>query len=668
MVDLEGKNLGRYKLKQLIGRGGMANVYQGYDPRFERDVAIKVFKRQDEEMLKRFIREARMMASLRNSHLMPVYDTGEDSIEGFPQYYIVMPFMSGGTLRARIRRSPLTLTEACRYLNEIADALDYIHSQGIIHRDIKASNVLLDDAGHCYLSDFGIARISTDETQLTSTGNVLGTVDYVAPELFEPHHKADVSSDLYSLGVLLFEMVTGQLPFRGDTQIVVVAMHMSKAPPMPRTFVPDIPPRVERVMLRALEKNPGRRYPSAIELADAFCQAVSSRQTQDLADAGTSLWGEDAASARTVRVEPLILPSSPTHPPIVQPPVQAPQSTGSYPYAPAEYRSQAYPQQPMQLRPQVLPAGKRGLIVAIIALVLLLIIAVPIIYVGATRTSGNASASPTSAPTTGAATPTANLTATARVNGATATAQAYTHATATAQVRATATVQAVKNATATAIVAPTATVQAQVTATAGVIQTATTGTPSYTDPLTNATNPATQRAQWDNDTTHCVFEGDGYHVMQNASDLNGALKGCIETGNTYTNMAVSVDVAIVSGHTGGVFFRVNNQQLGGPYAGYLFEIDTQGNYKISHSTNFSLNDTALQDWTPAQALKGGTNVENTLAIRAGGNTLDFYANNVFLKELNDATYATGNIAFLATTTSGGADANVAYKNLQVFAK
>ena len=663
MVDLEGKNLGRYKLQQLIGRGGMADVYQGYDPHFERDVAIKVFKRQDEEMLRRFIREARMMAALRNPHLMPVYDTGEDRVDGFPQYYIVMPLMSGGTLRARIRRSPLTLGEVCQDLNDIADALDYIHSQGIIHRDIKASNVLLDNNGHCYLSDFGIAHTSTDATQLTSTGNVLGTVDYVAPELFEPHHKADVLSDLYSLGILLFEMVTGQLPFRGDTQIVVVAMHVSKPPPLPRTFVPDIPSQVERVILRALEKNPGLRYQSAIELADAFCQAVSGRQTQDLHDAETPVWGESAAAARTVRVEPLILPSSPAHPPIAQP-AQAPQFAGSYPVAPGIRQAQAYPAQVQQ---QASSERKRGRIVAVLALVLLLIVAVPIIYVGVTHTSGNTSVLPTATTASNVTTPTVNLTATAHVDGATATAQAASNATATAQARATATVQAVKNATATAIVAPTATVQAQITATAGVIQTATSGTPSYADALTNANNPVTQNAKWDADKTHCVFEADGYHVVQNASGLNSVLKGCIETGNTYTNLALSVDMTIASGHTGGVFLRVSNQQLGGAYAGYLFEIDTQGNYKISRSDNFSLGDTALQDWTAAQALKVGTNVKNTLAIRANGNTLDFYANNVFLKELNDATYATGNIAFLATTTSGGADADVIYTNLHVFA-
>ncbi len=203
---------------------------------------------------------------------------------------------------------------------------------------LKPPMYLLDNNEHCYLSDFGIAHTSTDATQFTSTGNVLGTVDYVAPELFEPHHKADVLSDLYSLGVLLFEMVTGQLPFRGDTQMVVVAMHVSKPPPLPRTFVPDIPPLVERVMLRALEKNPGLRYQSAIELADAFCRAVSGRQTQDcMRLRQTSVWREDDAAARTLRAEPLILPPLPlTHK--WRDRLQVPHTTGSYPYAPAEYR------------------------------------------------------------------------------------------------------------------------------------------------------------------------------------------------------------------------------------------------------------------------------------------------------------------------------------------
>ncbi|TMB84653.1 MAG: serine/threonine protein kinase, partial [Chloroflexi bacterium] len=150
-------------------------VYKGYDRHFDRTVAVKVFKREDEDMLRRFVREARLMASFHNEHLVPVYDAGQYLADYETRYYIVMPFMEGGTLRTRIRQSPLSLDEACRVLKDIADALDYIHQQGIVHRDIKASNVLLDGQGRYYLSDFGIARISTDATQLTITGNVLGT-------------------------------------------------------------------------------------------------------------------------------------------------------------------------------------------------------------------------------------------------------------------------------------------------------------------------------------------------------------------------------------------------------------------------------------------------------------------------------------------------------------
>src|SRR5437588_338868 len=196
------------------------------------------------------------MGALQNSHLIPVYDTGMINLDGYSQYYIVMPYMSGGTLRDRIRGKPLSLAETCRCLSDIADALDYIHSQGIIHRDIKSSNVLLDAEGRCYIADFGIARTSTQATQMTSTGSVLGTVDYIAPELFDgTNQKADVRSDLYSLGVLLFEMVTGQVPFKAENPLAVVTMHMTKQPPLPRSLIPTLPPQVEAVIMKGLEKN-----------------------------------------------------------------------------------------------------------------------------------------------------------------------------------------------------------------------------------------------------------------------------------------------------------------------------------------------------------------------------------------------------------------------------
>ncbi|HEY6542473.1 MAG TPA: serine/threonine-protein kinase, partial [Ktedonobacteraceae bacterium] len=290
MTELEGKTLDRYELRRMIGKGGMANVYEAIDRQTGRVVAIKIFKREDVEMLRRFMREAELMASWQESlehHLVPVSNYGKGELDNLTHYFIVMPFMEGGTLRARIRRGPLPLVEVCHAIQNVASALDYIHGQGVIHRDIKASNVLINGNGDYFLTDFGIARITGDATHLTTTGNVLGTVDYVAPELFELDRKADARSDLYSLGILLYEMVTGRLPFIAENQIALVSMHIQRRPPAPRSIISTLPKSVEAVMLKALEKKPEQRYGSAKQLADAFCRAVASSTGASIPDYAT---------------------------------------------------------------------------------------------------------------------------------------------------------------------------------------------------------------------------------------------------------------------------------------------------------------------------------------------------------------------------------------------
>ncbi len=619
--------------------------------KFQRDVAVKVFKREDEELLQRFIREARLMASLHNSHLMPVFDTGVDDIDGIPYYYIVMPFMDGGTLRSHIRRGPLSLPDACHYLREIADALDYIHRKGIIHRDIKSSNVLLDADDNSYLADFGIARTDSDVTQLTSTGNVLGTVDYVAPELFEPHYKADARSDFYSLGVLLYELVTGRLPFSAENQIAVVTMHMTKQPPLPSSIVQNIPPQVERVILRGLEKDPDLRYSSATAFAEAFCQAVNtSRTASTIHNPATPMWQENVP----VQNVPLVLPHPTPMLSTQQPGRRTTRVMNKPAYVPPANRAtQAF-------RPPPSPTRTRARIVTAIALVVLLAVLGPIIYVlldhslpgirGATGTGGNAqTATSSSASATKGASPTAT-------SNLTATAQAFTNATQQAQ-----------HTTATAIAGVTVTTQVHATATAGVIQTATTGTVLYRDALKNENNTNTQQEQW-NTNLNCVFASDGYHIKKGTSVLNeGQLQGCIEKGSRYNNVALSVDMTIVGGHSGGVFFRVSTKTLGA-YAGYLFEVDNTGRYKISQSSNFSTGtgDTTLQDWTPSSALK--ISKKNTLQLIANGSTLSFYANSVYLTTVQDTnnTFTNGYIALLATTATGGEDADIVYSNLSVY--
>src|SRR5579885_2192700 len=397
MAELEGRTLDRYELRRLIGKGGMANVYEAYDPNFHRVVAVKVFKREDEEMLRRFIREAQLMAGLHHPHLVEVYDTGECMLDGVMRYYIVMPMLTGGTLRLRIRRSPLSLSEVCQCLSDIAGALDYIHHEGNVPRDIKASNVLLNDEGRCYLTDFGIARITSDATQLTSTGNVLGTVDYVAPELFETHRKADAPSDLYSLGVLPYELVTGQLPFTAENQIALVTMHMNKRPPAPRTIAPHVPAQVERVMMKALEKKPEQRYSSATDLANAFCRAVSNnkdgaKSASAIEQAALVLPPMESLQAIPVHGQDAQAPSYFDYPTVAateQFPVGAAGATPAFPDpapAPAGQSFRATPAAPAR-RPAPRKARRsrssyrrRGVIVAVLALITLLAVLVPITY------------------------------------------------------------------------------------------------------------------------------------------------------------------------------------------------------------------------------------------------------------------------------------------------
>jgi serine/threonine protein kinase len=661
MAGLEGNTLDQYELDQLVGRGGMADVYTAFDTRFDRTVAVKVFKREEEDLLRRFTREARLMASLRNPHLVPIYDTGKSLVNNVPYYYIVMPYMQGGTLRARIRNAPMQLQDACGTLQDIADALDYIHTKGIIHRDIKSSNVLLDADGHSYLSDFGIARLTEESTQMTSTGNVLGTVDYIAPELFEADGKASTLSDLYSLGVLLYEMVTGRLPFTAENQIALVAMHVNQPPPSPRKIRPQLSPLVESVILRALSKRPEQRYATATQLADAFCRAV-----KGLPDPyALPLPLENQATVRNAQSqgtgvyqqEPLVIHNSGDNyaPPMQsygqQPPMQGPypQQTGHSQYSGqfAGYDQYANQDNSPRRRPWV--AG------FVIFLVLLLLTGAAIYaFAGPlfkqANTTGTPTATATSAPSPSA---TPNATATAQVNAAnaTATAQANAHATATAQAHASATAQA--NASATA--------QVNASATPGVIQTATAGTPVYQDNLTNPNDPKTVAAQWDNDGTNCVFMNDGYHVKLGQGLTNE--KGCREKANTYQNLAVATDMQINNGRSGGLLIRVS-ADLFNNFSGYLLEADSNGNYRISR---FSGQPTVLKDWTATPALKKGAS-KNTLEMIARGTSLMFYINGTFLDALNDGNFASGGVGFLATVdpNANAPTADVAFSNLRVY--
>ncbi|MDW7981240.1 MAG: protein kinase [Thermomicrobium sp.] len=258
----------RYRLDEPIGEGGMAVVYRGYDLVLGRPVAIKVLRGQfaaDASFLRRFEREAQAAARLSHPNIVSVYDVGRD--DGLP--YIVMEYVPGKTLKRLIlERAPFPLEEAVQIVRQVAAALDFAHHHGLVHRDIKPQNILVDERGFVKVTDFGIAKGLSD-VSLTEAGFGMGTVHYVSPEQArgEP---ATPASDIYALGVVLYEMLTGRLPFEADSPIGLAMKHVHEPPPPPRQFNPTLPPPVEAIVLRALAKDPRQRFPTASALAQAL--------------------------------------------------------------------------------------------------------------------------------------------------------------------------------------------------------------------------------------------------------------------------------------------------------------------------------------------------------------------------------------------------------------
>lgn len=274
MDDLQpGQQIGPYRLIGQIGQGGMATVFKAYQSSMDRYVALKVLPREfahSAEFRARFAQEARVIANLEHAHILPVYDFGES--EGV--HYFVMRLLEAGTLKDRIKSGQLALNEIDELFTQLADALGYAHQRGIIHRDIKPSNVLVDQHDDAFLTDFGIAKIVEGSSQFTGTGTVTGTPDYMSPEQGRGE-KLDQRSDIYSLGVVLYEMVTGRTPFEAETPLAVILKHMSAPLPLPSQVKPDVSPAVERVILKALSKERQDRYGTCAEFISGWKAAVA---------------------------------------------------------------------------------------------------------------------------------------------------------------------------------------------------------------------------------------------------------------------------------------------------------------------------------------------------------------------------------------------------------
>lgn len=266
------KNIGRYQVKSELGRGGMATVYRAYDPQFKRDVAIKILPKEflhDKEFRARFEREATTIAALEHPAIVPVYDFGEQ--DGQP--YLVMRYMGGESLKERIDRGVIPLDEVVRIVDFIAPALDYAHSQNVIHRDLKPDNILFDQQNSPYLADFGIAKLA--ETSATLTGNaIVGTPAYMSPEQGRGEPDIDGRSDIYSLGAIIYEMLTNHLPYASDTPTGMIMKHLTQ--PVPNILAVDnsLPSGLQAVIAQALAKRKYVRFSTAVELADTLASAA----------------------------------------------------------------------------------------------------------------------------------------------------------------------------------------------------------------------------------------------------------------------------------------------------------------------------------------------------------------------------------------------------------
>lgn len=272
-MDIPKQKFKRYEVIEELGIGGMATVYRAYDPLFEREVALKVLKRElleDPELKERFERETKIVAKLEHAAIVPVYDVGFDN----GQLFYVMRYMTGGSLSERINAGSLDLEQVAYILLRLADALDYAHRKGIIHRDLKPANILFDEVGNAFISDFGIAKFAQAATRITHSG-IIGTPRYMSPEQARGE-EIDGRSDLYSLGVLLFEILGGKAPFEATTPLALAFKHATEPAPDILKVNPDLPPELGPILKKAMEKEPGDRYETCAEFANAFLEALPS--------------------------------------------------------------------------------------------------------------------------------------------------------------------------------------------------------------------------------------------------------------------------------------------------------------------------------------------------------------------------------------------------------
>ena len=630
MKGIEGFTLGRYELRRRIAQGGMSEVYLAYDRRVRRQVAIKVLYGRDVSFVRRFEREALAVGALSHNHILPLYDFGEQS----PWYYLVMPYIEGGTLRDYLlKRKQLTLEEAASFVDQIAAALQYAHDSKVVHRDVKPSNILLRHDGYAYLADFGLAKALMEAESLTSEGAMVGTPEYMAPE--QSKGESDYRSDIYSLGVILYQMLTGRVPFMAESPVAISLKHIQTTPISPGELNSAIPPLIEKVILKAMAKDPAQRYQQAQELSNAYWKAL--QQASIHLQCATAISDNDIPpsleTSDTSPVEPTMQLQAPAvtrvleetrqRPPIM--PLHVP-LTGKSNGISRELASTSLPpaqrpeRQALQ-RTSRLPLRSRQALIAIICMGAILL-ALPF---GLLTRLGQS---------------------THRIHpiqsGQTAINADQPWLTATAQAQAT--LQA------------TLAAQARAQSTAGITTSIGAGQVLYSDDLT------TPGGGWIDDGSQCYFSPEGYHVR---TSIPGEVAWCYSSQQQYSNVVITAQARLLYGDIYGLIFRLSpaNRQF------YVLEINSQGQYRFVRATsNDPLNWLTLIDWTSSSAISSGYNTTNTFLVIASGPRFRFYINRqLIVTTYTDTAFTRGLIGFLVGgDTQDGTEA--VFSNVWVFEK
>ena len=582
MKGIEGSKLGRYELRRRIAQGGMSEVYLGYDRRVRRRVAVKVLYGSSEPFVRRFEREALAVGALSHDHILPLYDFGEQR----PWYYLVMPFIEGGTLRDYLQmREKLTLEEAGSFLEQIAAALQHAHDHGVVHRDVKPSNILLRLDGHAYLVDFGLAKAKEEAESLSHAGSMIGTPEYMAPE--QSNGINDYRSDVYSLGIILYQMLTGRVPFIAESPVAVTLKHIQHVPPSPSQLNADIPRSIEDVILKALAKDPAERYQEATTFSAAYKTALEQerRQRQDK-DIRVALAKEGKVD---LAVERAVSQQSDEQGATVE------AVTGKLQLFPLDYEVS-----PLSVDDNEI--GRRGkrrayLLAAVLCFFLLSSMLAFSLMGKIATTPGN------------------------RVVRTTPGATSIQRATATALVQA--------NLQATLAAG------ARVQATAGITSAIGAGNMLYYDDMISA------GGGWINDGLQCYFSPQGYHVF---SRIPRSAAWCYTNLQQFSDAIITVQARLIRGDIYGLIFRLN------PYskAFYALEMNSQGQYRFQRALSGNTSRwLTIIDWTPSSAIHSGYGQQNTLLIIAAGRHFRFYINQQLLDvTISDPMYTTGLIGLL----------------------